>query len=622
MYSRSSGANLSGFNIRLAQVCFLIVLSLLGTRVYYLQIFAGARFHDLSENNRTRRIRLAAPRGVLFDREKRELVSNRPSYDISLMLEDIEDLDAVLKKLSEISGETVEVLKARIEREKRIKRRFEPKVLLADVSRGVLARIIARAKETPGVIVQVAPERAYPYNEVATQVFGYARAITADELKANRGKGYLGSDVIGKTGIEKQWEDVLRGEHGTELVEVDAMGAYRGSTARVEPVAGKDLLLTLDLDLQRVAQASLAGAKGTIVALNPQTGDVLAMASSPALDGNLLTGAISAETWGEITGNKELPMSNRSISAAYPPGSTFKLYMAVGGMARGLINHTSTMPCPGYFYFAGRQYHCHKKGGHGTISLQDALTLSCNAYFFRLGNLMEIDEISTVGSEFGFGQTTGINLAGERAGVMPSREWKRRTVGERWYPGDTLPVSVGQGYLIVTPLQQAVALSALVNGGRVLMPRLVSESVNPLTGEVTSYPAELKRTVTIDPVYLDAVRELAVSIVGHPRGTGKRAKIEGINIGGKTGTAQVSSLETGNTTHALRDHAWFVSYAPVEAPEIVVVAFVENAGVGGGVAAAPRARAVLEEYFIKTGRLPADYQRIVLEPIDPTTAQH
>jgi penicillin-binding protein 2 len=585
---------------------FWLVIGLLVFRIYYLQIMRGDHFGDLSENNRVRRIRLAAPRGRVFDRDGQALVINRPSFDISLMLEDIEDPGAVLKMLSELTGVSPEELNASLEKQKRTTRRFQPKVVIGDVSRDVLARVRARTHELPGVIVEVSARRFYPNDAEASQVFGYSREITTQELTSRKSRGYVGGDEIGKTGLERQWEQTLRGVAGTTLVEVDAVGQHRGEYGRVEPSPGHDLTLTLDTSLQGIAHHVLQPMRGAIVAIDPRNGDVLALASEPALDANIFSGAITSETWEQITADPTLPLNNRSISAAYPPGSTFKLFMAAAGLHSGLITGNTHLPCPGYFYFAGRPWRCHRRSGHGDIGLEEAVALSCNAYFFRLGHLMEIDEIHHYGSAFGFGALTGIRLPGEVSGVMPSRDWKRGITGEKWYPGDTLPVSVGQGYLTVTPLQLAVAVSALVNGGKVYEPRVVQKITAPVTGEVWENYTELKSEVFVDDGYLKQVKKIGVAVTEHKRGTGKRARIEGISIGGKTGTAQVSSLETGNTTEELQDHAWFVSYAPAEEPEIVVVVFVENAGVGGGVAAAPRARAVLEAYFRKSGRLVLD----------------
>jgi penicillin-binding protein 2 len=577
-------------------------LSLLAGRLWYLQAVQGSYYRDLSTNNRTRTIRTAAARGDILDREGRVLVRNRPSFDISLLLEDTPDIDKTIERLAEITKRDPAELKQRFA-SRRKGRRFEPQVVLPDVSRSELAMVKVNTHNLPGVIVTASPTRSYPDGSLAAQIFGYTREITKSQLAQRKADGYKAGDVIGQSGLEKAFEDVLHGASGFKKIEVDAVGRRKRELGIVDNITGSHIYLTLDVDLQRAAQDALGDFKGAVVALDPRSGEILALASTPSFDVNMFSGQMSSKVWNEVVNDERKPLTNRTISNIYPPGSTIKLLWGVAGLADGLIRPETRKFCPGFFKLGGRRYHCHKRAGHGWVNLREAIRVSCNVFFYELGQEIGISRLSDYMEKFGFGEKSGIVLSGEEVGTRPSERWKLRRFGERWYPGDTLPVAIGQGYLVVTPLQLAVAISSIANGGTVYRPQLISKIVDAKGNVVEKFEPRARRTLGVDPAALKLVREYAEDVVGHERGTAGKARIEGVRIGGKTGTAQVGALGTEKLGERFKDHAWFVSFAPVEDPTLVLVVLVENSG-HGGTYAAPVAKKVYEAYFRKKGVIP------------------
>ncbi len=589
-----------GFRLRLACVFGYAVFSLMVLRLWYLQCLHGSFFRDRSENNRTRLIKTVAARGSLFDRDGRILVGSRPSFNIALMLEDVPDKDQTLEELAKILDRPVAELKARLKAGK--SRPFEPKIVVADVSRAELARVKSRSYRLPGVIVDVAPMREYPFEDMASHIFGYTREISKKEL-AEFGDSYERGDLVGKSGIEKVREVNLKGDNGFIRIEVDAGGRRRKELDIHHYEKGSDLHLTLDLDLQLAAEKALEGKRGAVIAVDPTSGDILAMVSAPSYDANIFSGEMDSNSWRGLTGDPEKPLTNRALSSSYPPGSTFKLITAVAGLAEGLVKSDTYVDCPGYFKFGKRRYRCHKRSGHGLVNMRQAITMSCNAFFYNLGVQLGIDKLTEYGKMFGFGETTGISIQGEKTGILPSRRWKKDVIGEQWWPGDTIPVTIGQGYLSVTPIQLAMAMTALASDGTLYEPRLVRKVSNKKTGKVVDLPVRIAGVVPLPAELLGKVRKMSADVVQNKKGTGRRAQVPSVEVGGKTGTAQVARLSRNNKkskNELLQDHAWFVSYAPVAAPEIVLAIIVENSG-HGGVAAAPISKLVMDEYFIKKG---------------------
>ncbi|MCB0325343.1 MAG: penicillin-binding protein 2, partial [Bdellovibrionales bacterium] len=578
----------------------------LGSRLWYLQCLQGSYYRDLSENNRIRTIRTQAPRGIIYDRYGRVIVRNRPAFQIALMLEDTPDVPATIERIARLTDREPERLQRAFESERR-SMRFEPKVVLHDVSREDLARVKVNTHNLPGLIVSTIPTRSYPHGSLASQLVGFTREISKSQLDAEQEHGYHMGDIVGQTGLEREFESALRGEAGYTQVEVDARGARRAELGIVDHRQGANLYLTLDLDVQQAAEKALGDRRGAVVAIDPRNGEVLALASTPAFDVNMFSGPVAASDWNDLVKDIDRPLSNRGISSIYPPGSTMKLLWAVAGLAEGKITPKTRLPCPGYFWFGGRRYHCHKTGGHGAVNLQEAIMLSCNAFFYQLGHQLEIDTMSKYLDWFG--QLSGISLSGEQTATGPSRQWKLERFGERWYPGDTIPVAIGQGYLTVTPIQLARMVAGIASDGKMYRPMLVRKVVNPETGEMHEFQPELQRQLPIDPEVFRLVREYAATVVNEPRGTGKRSALNGVTVAGKTGTAQVAALGKAGDNERLNHHAWFVAFAPAEAPEIALSVIVENAG-GGGLNAAPVAHDVLEVYFRKRGMLEEETEGI------------
>jgi penicillin-binding protein 2 len=612
-----------GHRLKIAQLVTLSVMSLLVMRLWYLQGIHGSYFRDLSENNRIRTLRTVAARGTVYDREGKILVGNRPSFQVAIIPEDVRDLKETIRALSELSGRPVEELDRQLESQ-RGRYHFEPRVVIADATREELARVKVNSYRLPGVIVEVVPTRNYPETTAASQLLGYSREITRNQLEANVAAGYKRGDVYGQSGLERFLEKELRGTSGYRQVEVDAMGHRKselGDPNDLPGTPGKDIQLSIDVDLQHVAEKALEGRKGAVVALDPNTGDVLVLASAPVYDANIFSGQVLSNAWQSLSTDRSEPLHNRGISEVYPPGSTFKLIMSVAALASGKATEHTAFNCPGYYQFGSRKYRCHKASGHGLVDMKRALTVSCNAYYFQLGQLLGIDIIEKYGKLLGLGEKTGIELPGETTGIIPSDSWKRSKFGQQWYPGDTLSVSIGQGYVVVSPIQMAVAVSAIANGGSVYRPRLVQRITNRITNETVDYPPELLRTLDVSKKVFPLVRDFAAAVVADDRGTGRAARIDGVTVGGKTGTAQVSALGKEHLAEHLKDHAWFVSFAPVENPQIVTAVIVENSGHGGQFAA-PVARKVYEEFFRKKGILaPVAVEPVIGAPPEDATME-
>ncbi|MBX7145064.1 MAG: penicillin-binding protein 2 [Oligoflexia bacterium] len=580
-----------------------LCLSLIILRLWYLQVLRGDFFREKSENNRLNTVYVPAPRGLIYDRNGKELVTNRPSVNIELVEEDAPNPKQTISTLASILGldpATLTENPAYL----RKRRRFEPRLLLKDVSRDTLAKVAARRYQLPGVIINVEPTRNYAYGPFAAHVLGYIREITRTQLDSPQFAGYRIGDLVGQFGIESRWESLLQGKHGEQRVIVNALGTRIGEFSYEPEVAGSEVTLTLDYELQRVAEEGLKDKRGAVVALDPQSGEILAMASSPAFDPNIFATEISSDRWRDLVFGPDKKLNNRVVQGGYPPGSVFKIMMAVAGLAEGVVTPNERINCPGFLHFGNRNYRCHKQSGHGSVDLKEALAQSCDVYFYTVGQRLGIDRIHEFASRFGLGRPTRLDLVEENPGLIPSTEWKRRYFknpeDKKWYPGETLSVAIGQGAVVTTPLQIARALAALVNGGRLLRPYLV-KSVAATEGEFRDdrFGPEEQGRLDVEKRILDTVREGLVAVVNDPRGTGHRAQIaerKDIVVAGKTGTAQVVSLNLSGSHEHLNDHAWFAGYAPADDPKIVVVALVENGGHGGS-AAAPVVSRVMAQYF-------------------------
>jgi len=587
-----------------------VLFAILALRLWYLQIVKGEHFRELSESNRIRVVDLMPPRGILYDRNGIPLADNVPSHVVTFTPEDAEGHKGVREKLAAILGITGEELTARIKRA-RHRAPLQPIRVMENASFQTVSIIEARKDELPGVMLQHELRRNYPYGTLAAHVLGYIGGITQAESEKEEYRDLPGDMPIGKYGLEYAYDGLIRGKPGSRGIEVDAMGRRLRTLFEVEPEPGTDLELTLDYYAQKAADEALEGQWGAIVAIDPNTGELLAMSSSPGFDPNDFALGISAEKWKDLTGNEAHPLNNRATQGAFPPGSTFKLAMALGGLQSGNIRPGDTCDCTGGWRFGGRTFRCWKRSGHGRISMHRAIVESCDVYFYKLGDRMGIDTIAEYAGLLGLGKRTDIVLR-ESPGLIPTTGWKERVYGRPWFPGETLSCSIGQGSVLVTPLQLARMASTIVNGGTLYRPQLLKAiQFTDRRSWVPMMPTVLERP-QFDKKNLDVVINGMYGVVNENGGTAHRAHIDGVTVGGKTGTAQVVSLgitEQSKDEKKFQDHAWFVAAAPMEAPEIAVAVLVEHGGHGGS-AAAPLAKQVIEAYLLGHGKAPEEQDSV------------
>lgn len=552
---------------------FLVIL----VRLWDLQLFRGAYFFDLSENNRIKTREIAAPRGNVFDRNGRALITNTPSFDVSLLQEGVKGLDAALPLLSSILNLTPSDIRARVQAGARGPR-LRPVKIKTDVSREELALIEFYKLELPNVVVDVFPKRFYPLGVGAAHLLGYLGKVEECDLGGGRNDQAVG-DYIGKAGVERVFEPQLRGRPGLLQFEVDAAGKKKRILNSFPPAPGGDVVLTIDADLQLFAHQALGEHPGAIVVLDPNNGDVLALVSHPSFDPNLFSRGISARAWSSLITAPGCPLTNKTIHGQYPPGSLFKVVTASAALEEEVITPETPLSCTGSFFFGNRPYRCWKKGGHGHLCLRRAIEESCDVFFYILGQKLGIDRLSHYATLFGLGAPTGIILPDERPGLVPTRKWKLKTMNVPWQEGETVSSSIGQSFTLVTPLQVASLFSTIANGGRLYRPRLIKSAA---TSEQTTPPAS---QIPISPAVLAFVRDSLRGVIQSPGGTGRGVRIEGLVMGGKTATAQVVSLPADPSADRLvplrfRDHAWFAAFAPFNNPVIVVVVLVEHGGFG------------------------------------------
>lgn len=578
-----------------------VIFSIIILRLWYLQIVNGSYFRYLSENNRFRTVYVPAPRGNIYASDGTLLATTRPGFNIEIIPEDVENLDYVLAELSRLSNISVETLRERMSKQRK-RKRFQPKLLIEDADRSLVAKVMARRYHLQGISVTVTPIRQYLFGSLAAHTLGYIGEISKEQLSTPKYASYSVGDMIGKYGLEASYESFLRGIRGIQRLEVNAKGAKIAEYEHEPDRMGNDLRLTIDFNLQKTAETALDGKKGAIVAMNPQNGAILAIASAPSFDPNLFSSGLTSKAWKAITDPSQNRMLNRATQGLYPPASVFKLFMAFAGLSEGIIYPSSTTYCSGAYKFANRIYKCHKHTGHGKVDLYSALVQSCDVFFYELGLELGIDLISRYAKMFGFGQKLDLSFAESKKGIVPSPEWKRSFFKNEkdkvWFQGETLSVAIGQGAFLVTPLQVAVAVSALVNGGKIMLPQIVKEIRNGNGDILMSFIPRMIGKVQIKKGIIEEIKKAMVGVVYDEKGTGKLAKpdYEGIRIGGKTGTAQVVSLENMKKKDAPLSHAWFAGVAPINDPKISVVVLIENGG-SGGAGAAPIAKKIFDAYF-------------------------
>ncbi len=595
--------------LRILSFLLAVFFCVLISRVWYLQILQGSFFKEKSEKQRIRVLRVLSPRGEFVDRQERTLVDTKPGFNVTLTLEDVQDLDQSLARLSELAG-TPEVDlhdKVTAARVAGI-RRFQMIRLLSNVDWPTVALLEAHQMDLGGVSVSPEPLRNYRFDGLFAHAFGYMGEINGAELGREAFSEYRMGDVIGKTGLEKRLERYLKGIDGSRQVEVNSLGRIIQEMAEALPVPGSRIVLTVDYDIQNALEEAFGDASGAGVVLSPSTGDILAMVSRPSYNPNVFSGGIPKETWKALTEDEKHPLTNKAISGQYAPGSVFKIVMAVAGLEEREITPQESVYCRGFTKFGGRRFRCWKRRGHGKMDLHRALVQSCDVYFYELGQRLGIDKIAEHAENLGLNRTTGIDLEGEKAGLIPTRAWKKKTRKEPWYPGENLNAAIGQGYILVTPIQLANLVAAIANGGTVYRPQLVRRVENYRGEVLKEFAPEVRYDAPLSAKTLQLVIQALEGVVSEKRGTGGRARLKNIRVAGKTGTAQVVRMkqdeeESEDLPEKHRDHALFTAFAPVDDPEIAVAIIVEHGGHGGS-AAAPIAGQVLERYFIKTGRLP------------------
>jgi len=592
-----------------AALIILLLLLLLILHFAKLQIVDHAHFTTLSRDNRVKVEPLPPTRGLIYDRNGVILAQNLPTHSLEIIPERVKDLDWTLQELGKIISISDNDRK-RFDRLKSHQRRFESIPIRVQLSDEEVARFAVNRHLFPGVDIQAKLLRDYPLKDVTAHILGYVGRINKRELQTIDNSSYSGTTHIGKNGIEKYYEETLHGKVGLQQVEINALGRVIRILESTPPVPGADLHLTLDSSLQRVAMEAFGEENGAAVAINPETGDILAMVSKPGFDPNLFVEGISSADYSALQNSEQKPLFNRAIRGQYPPGSTLKPFIGLGGLEYGIITATQKKYCPGFFQLPNHshKYRDWKKAGHGAVDLYDAISQSCDVYYYDLAHQMGIDKLSEYLAPFGFGQKTGVDITGELGGLLPSREWKRRNKNQPWYPGETLITGIGQGYFLTTPLQLASATATLASRGIRLRPRIV-KSIR-LNGEPDPREQPVTQQQQIarqSEPHWDSIVEAMLQVTEGLRGTARLIRNEHYRIAGKTGTAQVFTIkqeekyEEEKLEKKMRDHALFIAFAPAEEPRIAVAVIVENGGHGGSVAA-PIAKAIMDHYLLQDTR--------------------
>ena len=591
----------------LLQVLVGLLFFVFVVRFWYLQMHRGAEFAQQAQNNRLRIERIFAPRGRIMDDQGKVLADNRTAYGLSLVREDCPDIPATLAQISAWSGIPLPQIWDKFRQDRFKVKSFEPLLMITDIDFDLVARIESEIYAWPGLEIVVRTKRSYPEKDHFAHVLGYVAEANEQEMAADSALAM--GDLVGKQGLELELEKQLRGRKGLYDVEVDAHSRVLGKFLREEPRGGKEIRLSLDRDLQEAAWNALGGEAGCVVVMEPNTGKLRALVTSPAYDNNLFAAGISQRDWDALRTNSRFPLQNRVIQSVYPPGSVWKLVVAAMLLERGVTPRES-VNCSGQVTLGNQIFRCWKRGGHGSQDMQNALINSCDVYFYQMGERMGIDKLEEFAKASGFGRPTGIDLPHEKSGLVPSKDWKRRRFGRPWVRGETYNVSIGQGYTLVTPVQMAVFVSGLLNGGDLLKPQLLDDAQREIKGRIPAKPSTLNFVV-------EAMRKTAAG------GTARVVGRKDADMGGKTGTAQVVKLKmaandrrlhTHEMEYAQRDHAWVTTWGIKDGKSYVVVVMVEHGG-GGSSVAGPVAKKVYDHLFGPDPNAPA--APVVQAPASP-----
>lgn len=578
---------------RVQQTYFAVGLLFLLLLFFFwkVQILDHKKYRALSEANRTRENVISAPRGLITDRNDVILADNVGSFKASIIRENCQDYSRSVKEISRLLEIEESDLKARIAKYESFPL-FKPIVVMDNLELSEVSRIEARKLEFPELVVETDPKRFYPFGSLAAHVIGYLQELSPEEIKVEPSKGRNLGDLIGRTGLEKEYESLLVGIDGKLTEVVDSLGRTREERARVNPTPGQNIQLTLDFDLQQKATQLLEGREGAIIALDPRSGEVLALASFPTYDPNKFITRFTPEEWMDLINRADHPLENRAIRGLYAPASVFKLTIALGGLSSGLISEQTTFFCAGTTRFYGRPFACWFAGGHGVLNLTEAIRRSCNIYFYNTGRRMGVDRIAEYAKILGLGDKTGIDLPGEKEGLVPTEEWSRRVRKTDWQPGETISVAIGQGPLVVTPVQVAAHTALLANRGRKIVPHLLRfpRQAKKQGNELSDSPAGNIKTDVFEKVIKGMWKGV------NENGTGHAAKVDGFDVCGKTGSTQIIGRERAEKLgREIKTHSWFTGFAPRDNPRIVITVLVEYGGMGGATAA-PLAKELFEIY--------------------------
>jgi len=577
-------------------VLFAVVLFF---RLWYLQVLKGATYQELAESNRIRPIKIRPPRGIIYDRNGRPMVENVLTFDISLVPEDASYIEETIRRLAPIVKMKPEAIRDALEQAESVRGKYEPVKIKEEAPWDEVALAEARQEDLPGVIVEPEHRRYYPYGGMASHQFGYIGKLTRSQKKQEHTDTGL---LVGQGGLEKVYEKLLSGTAGRRMIQVNAAGVKVKDLGIEEPKPGTDLYLTLDLDVQRAAEEGLGARAGSVVAMDPNSGEILALVSHPTYDPNLFPRGISPRDWVKLSNDPSHPLYNRAIQSVYPPGSTFKIVVSLAGLDSGKIDPQEKITCTGSLRTGRKTFRCWKKGGHGQVDFYKGLVESCDVYFYTMGDRMGFDLVAEYARRLGLGSKTDIALADEKPGLIPTAAWKREKVHEPWYPADNFMNSIGQGFVLVSPIQAAQMIGAVANGGVFYQPMLLKRTRSRETGAEKIFSLRVKRRTDFKPEALEAVRSGLLGVTSEAGGTAHGAATPLAAVAGKTGTAQVIEQKTagGKLSATTQDHAWFVGYAPADDPKIAVAVVVEHGG-HGGAAAAPVAKKVIEEYLKHAG---------------------
>ncbi len=600
-YLESTDSDWFNQRLTLLMIFVFIAFAILAGRLIYLQVIEGEEYRRLSEINSIRLQEIDAPRGLIFDRNGKMMVDNRPSFNLHIILKDAKPLEETLEKLSRVTGDAIEELKEKIKKNER-QGPYAPILLKEDMGRDLLAAIEVNRYDLPGVVVRVSPRRHYLFANSAAHMVGYVGEISKSELKREQYADLKGGDYIGKFGVERSFENQLRGKRGGRQVEVNANGQVVNVISTVAAQAGQNIHLTIDQELQNIAEGLLVDKAGAVVALDPTNGEILVMASSPTYDPNWFVVGMTPDQWNSIISNPFRPLENKAIKAEYPPASTYKVVTALAGLEEGVIDANTTYFCPGHYKYGNRIYRCWRRAGHGEVDVVKAIEQSCDVFFYQVGEGLGIDRLARYAKAFGLGRLSGVDLDQESNGLIPTKAWKRKRLGAPWMGGETISASIGQGYNLVTPLQMAKLTAAVANGGALLKPNLIKSMQRLQDKNMVQTEPVIEGNLPVKAENLALVRKGLWAVVNRNRGTAHASRLRSVEFAGKTGTAQVvgrkavEGLDEDQIKLMHRDHAWFVAYAPADKPRIAISVIIEH-GEHGSTAAAPIAKELITAYL-------------------------